>query len=517
MSRYIGTLAAGAAMAGLALAAGPAMAQKSKDTLRAISEQPISLVDRIYNAQPATTLMSSVIFDSLVEYDSVHRKFMPALAKSWKRINATTLEFKLRDDIKFHDGSKFDADDVVFTINWVVDPTKHFRFKASRYAWLKGAEKIDQYTVRVYSKGPYAPALSRLGANLLIYPSDTFSKTGPDFGKHPIGTGPYKVTQVDPNKGVVMVKFDGFRMASAWRPAGKIGKIVVQPVADRQTQIARMMVGDQDFMYHVPTDQAEAMGKDPRFKVYIGDTISFSYLQFDTANRSGIGVFKDQRVRRAVSEAINREAIKKALFPKQAQHVPLPDGMCHKWLSGCDYSAKPPEYNPKDAIKLLKEAGYANGFNVELTSWGPLKAVAEAITGDLRKVGIRAKVDHVVYGTYSKKRKNGQLQALVSFWDNGGAQPDIETTLGFFYSPGDRDYVQDPVLHEAAKKSQTMFDPTERTAYLKEHVFNRVIEKNYFMPLIAQPAVIVHTKDLVLKGGHKSPEGFLYNYMEWAK
>lgn len=517
MSNQIGKLAAVAAVAALAISAAPALAQKSKDTLRAISEQPISLVDRIHNAQPATTLMSSVIFDSLVHYDAVNRKFRPSLAKSWKRIDPKTIEFKLRDDIKFHDGSKFDADDVIHTINYVTNPKIRFRFKGSRYGWMKGAEKIDQYTVRVVSKGPFAPALSRLGANLLIYPSDTHSKTKSDFGKTPIGTGPYKVTQVDASKGVIMERFDGFRMAVPSRPAGKIGKILVQPVADKQTQIARMMVGDQDFMYHVPSDQADAMGSDPRFKVYVADTVSFSYLQYDTANRSGINVFKDQRVRKALSHAINREAIKKALTPKQAQHIPLPSGMCHKWLIGCDYSAKPPEYNPAKAIKLMKEAGLEKGFDLEITSWGPMKKIAEAMTGDLRKIGVRATVDHVTYGTYSKKRKTGKLATLASLWDNGGAQPDIETTMGFFYRPGDRDYMQDKALHEATKKGRTIFDPKKRLAHYKANAFNRVIAKNYLMPLIALPAVIVHSKDLVVKGGHKSPEGFLYNYFEWTK
>jgi peptide/nickel transport system substrate-binding protein len=105
------TLAASGAVLASALALAPAgYAQKSKDTIRAISEQPISLVDAIYDPQPATTLMSRVVFDSLVEYDVVKREFKPALAESWKQIDDTTLEFSLRDDVRFHDGAKFEAD-----------------------------------------------------------------------------------------------------------------------------------------------------------------------------------------------------------------------------------------------------------------------------------------------------------------------------------------------------------------------------------------------------------------------
>ena len=494
----------------------PAQAQKSKDTLRATSEQPISLVDRIYNAQPATTLMTRAIFDSLVEYDAVKRVYRPSLAKSWKRIDPTTIEFSLRDDIRFHDGSEFDADDVVYTVAYVTDPKNKFRFKGSRYGWIKTAEKVDKYTVRIISKGPFAPALSRLGANLQIYPSDVHAKTTVNFGKAPVGTGPYKAVQVDSAKGVVLEKFDGFRLGAAWRPAAKIGRIQINPVADRQTQMARMMVGEQDFMFNVEPDLANSLATDPRFNVTVTDTVSFSYIQFDTADRSKIGVFKDQRVRRALSHAVNRDAIKKAMTPKRAHHIALPAGMCHKWITACGYSAALPEFDPAKAKRLLAEAGHANGFDLELTSWGAVKSIAEAVAGDLRAIGVRAKVDHVTYGTYSKKRAAGKLQTLISYWDNAGGQPDIDSTMGFFFLPGQRDYMQDKQLHSVTHAGRKEFDPAKRKG-IYQAAFNRVVENNYLMPLIALPAVVVHSKELVLTGGHKSPEGFLYTHMEWAK
>ena len=516
MSKLLMTTAIGALAAATVLTAAPANAQMSKDTVRAVSEQPISLIDRIYNAQPATTLMSTVIFDGMVQYDPVARKWGANLAKSWKRIDETTLEFKLRDDVTFQNGDHFSADDVVATIGHMIDPKVTFRFKANRYGWIKSVEKIDDYTVRVVSKGPFAPALSKLGQGTLIYPKGPFLENPKEFGKHPIGTGPYLVTQVDPTDGVIMKKFDGFKLNSSYRPAAKIGTVVVKPVTDRQTQVARMMVGDQDFMSSVDVDTAAALAKNPDLVTTVTDTVSFAYLQFDSADRGKTGVVKDPKVREALSHAIDREALKKALLPAAAQNIPIPQGMCHKWITACDYSVPQPKYDPALAKKMLAEAGYPNGFKLEVTTWGAAANYAEAVVGQLRKVGIQATLDKVTYGVYSKKRSAGKLQTLFSYWDNAGGQPDIDNTMGFFYLPGVRDYMQDSELHKTTKLTREEFDPKKRMAIVRD-AMDRVTRMHYLFPVIAVPAVVVHRKELVLEGGHKSPEGYLYNYMHWAK
>ena len=96
------------------LITSPVMAQKSKDTLRIGFYDPISIVDATYDPKPETGFLSGAVYDNLLAYDRKSGEFKPSLAKSWKRIGAKTIEFKLRDDVKFHDGSEFDADDVVY-------------------------------------------------------------------------------------------------------------------------------------------------------------------------------------------------------------------------------------------------------------------------------------------------------------------------------------------------------------------------------------------------------------------
>lgn len=139
-------------------ALSPAMAQKAKDTLRVGVHQPISVIDAIYDPQPQSNLMDRVVFDTLVAFDADKRELAPSLAESWTQIDPLTVEFRLRKDVKFHDGQPFDADDVVYTVNFILDPASRFRFKETRFGAIASAEKVDQYTVRIKTKQPLAPS-----------------------------------------------------------------------------------------------------------------------------------------------------------------------------------------------------------------------------------------------------------------------------------------------------------------------------------------------------------------------
>jgi len=277
-----------------------------------------------------------------------------------------------------------------------------------------------------------------------------------------------------------------------------------------------MLTGQQDMMYEVQNDQAEALAKNPDLKVSVSPTVQFSYLYPDAADRSKVGFFKDKRVRLAMFHAIDREAMKKALLPKQVWDEPLPISMCHKWLIGCDFDVKAPEYDPAKAKRLLAEAGYKDGFDVQLTVWGAAKPAAEAVSGYLRKIGIRASVDAVTFGVYNRKRSQSKVQTFVSFWDNGGALPDVNSTAGFFFLPGTRNYNHDKILTDLVAEGRKIYDVGERSKIYRK-MFNRAVNEAYFFPLLSIPAIVVHNKDLVIQGGHKSPKGFLLNRINWKK
>ena len=240
-----------------------------------------------------------------------------------------------------------------------------------------------------------------------MYPSDYHSKlkVKSTFGRNPIGTGPYKVTKVDSNKGIFFERNEDYKMG-ATKPKGKIKNLIAVPIPDAQTQVAQMMAGGLDIMYNVRKDQAQNMALNPQFGISITPTVSFVYILFDSADRSKFGIFKNKKVRQAVLHAIDRKALEQAIVPKALHGAGLQKAICHSWHLGCVSSVEPPTHDLAKAKKLLAEAGYPNGFEVEITTWGPSKLTAEAVSGQLRKVSIKAKVDALTIGG-SGKRKLG--------------------------------------------------------------------------------------------------------------
>lgn len=501
----------------IALSASTAFAQKAKDTVRIGVHQPISIVDAIFDPHPQTNLMDRMVFDALVEYDSDKREPVPGLAESWTMIDSKTIELRLRRNVKFHDGSEFDADDVVYTVNFVIDPNVRFRFKETRYGEIASIEKIDKYTVRLKLKNPHAPLLTRLIPGIPILPSDAHAKS-PDksqFGRAPIGTGPYRAMQVDSTRGAVFVANKDYRHASTAKPAASIGRIEIIPIPDEQTRVAKLMVGELDLIYDVPRDVAENLRANPAIEVSVRPSISFVYIALDAAGRSGFKAFADKRVREAIIRGIDRKAIVNALTPKEISSMPLQASMCHPWHAGCATSTEPPAYDPKLARQLLAEAGYPNGFALTIGTWGAARYAAEAASGQLRRIGINASLDNLTVGAFVKKRAGGQLQAYMVLWDNGGGTPDVDSTSGFFFEKGDRNYNRDEelsALHAQGRQEQDM----KKREEIYRRIFDKANNERYLAPIMPLPSILAHSKDLAIPvSGTKKPEGFMFNLLKW--
>lgn len=511
--RYLPAFAA--LLFGLSLTTG--LAQKSADTLRVGVYQPISIIDGIYDPTPQTNLMDRVIFDTLIAFDTEKRELVPSLAKSWRYVDSTTIEFTLREDVRFHDGSEFDADDVVYTVNFVMDPTSKFRFKDTRFGQFAGIEKVDKYTVRIKTRETFATFLTRITASLPIYPSDYHSALADktQFGRRPIGTGPYKAVQVDSNKGVILVKNTDFRHESAGQRAAKIGRIHILPIPDQQTQLAKLLINELDLIYDVPADIADLLRANPALEISVRPTVSFAFLMLDAANRSGFNKFKDIRIREAVFRAIDRKTLVAALQPAEVANLPLQQAMCHPWHIACTSSLSPPAFDLATAKQLLAQAGFPDGFNLTITTWGPSRFVAEAAAGQLRKVGINTQIETLTVPGYTQKRAAGQLPAYVVLWDNGGGLPDVESTAGFFYEPGDRNYNQDQELSALQRSGQSVVELEKREEIYRQ-IFDKATQERYSLPLIPLAAVMAHSKDVKIpEAGTKKPEGFMFNLLEW--
>ena len=508
MSRYSITAIAAAAI----LAAAPAAAQKSKDTLRVAFYDPIPGVDIIYDPKGETAFTGHAVYDTLIRYNADTREFEPLLATSWNRVNPTTYEFKLRQDVKFHDGSPFDADDVAYTINWVSDPKVKFRIK-SRFLWIKGAEKVDQYTVRIMTKGPRAVAMARIASSIPMLPSDAHGKMKKKaaFGKKPIGTGPYKVVSYDPNDGVRFTLNTDYKHGAPSKPAGTITNVHVKQIPDVQTQVAQLLTGGVDMIHNVPKDQAENLVQDPRLSMTVSNGILFRYIAFDALGRTGSDDLKDARVRRALVHAIDRDSIRRNVFAG-GNAVKKMDSICKPLQIGCAYTVKPPAYDPAMAKKLLADAGKSN-LAIEITTLPETRKVAEAISGYLRAVGVKASIKSVTFGAYRKLQRSGKIQTLVHQFSSGGV-PDVDALVSFYFASKARDYYGDKQIKAWRKEAGSVFDTKERIAtYTK--VFNRINEQAYIIPIAALPSVFVHARDIEVDKGIINPFGAQINRIRW--
>lgn len=500
----------------MALSVSPALAQKSKDTLRLALHQPIRQIDALYNPNPESNLMDRAVMDTLLTFDAANRRLISQLAESWKMIDERTVELKLRRNVKFHDGTPFDADDVMYTYRFVMDPKTNFIFKDSRFGHLESAEKIDQYTVRVRAKHARATFLTRLVQAPPILPAQSHAKLDnkAEFGRNPIGTGPFKVVSLDSNL-VVMAKNQNYNWGGG-EPAAQIGRVEISSIPVTQTQIAKLMVNELDLVFDLDLEQAKSLQAIPDVKISISPTVSFSYIYFDVADRSGIKIFKDKRVREALLMAIDRQAIRKAFLPPELSANPPQDAMCHEKNIGCVSTEKGPGYDPIGAKKLLAAAGLADGFDLEILTWGQSVPVAVAIAGDLRKIGVRATVDAVTVKVFQGKRGDGKSQTMVTSWDNGDGQPDVNTTSDFFFAESSRNYSGDADLVRWTEEGVAELDLKKREGIYRQ-LFDKVIRERYGLPILELPAIIAHNGNLQIDNNHTKAQGFMLNRLSWTK
>ena len=490
--------------------AAPAFADKASGTLHLAAAQPVQLISYYYDPSPDTVFESEAVYDDLVSYDVKSGKVEPLLAKAWRRIDPQTLEFDLRDDVKWQDGTKFSASDVAYTMKWLSDPATVLRFKGN-WSWIDKVEQIGDDKIRIHAAKPTPYDLTRFAYVTAILPQHQ-AGTPHDKGYHPIGTGPYRATQIDDAKGIILERNDNYKHGNAAKPGSNIKRITLQPIREIGTLVAQLLAGNLD-MINVPFQAAKDLVQDPRFEMSIVQGSSFMYVAYDARGRSGAKPVTDERVRKALTLAINRDALLK-LVAGDAK-LETPGAMCWRSQAGCDYSAPLPPYDPAEAKKLLAEAGYPNGFNIEITAFtGAATQVAEAVAGQWHAIGVNAKIDAQAVVSYRKKQQEGRIQVMVAAWPSGNF-PDVSSTVDAFFAAGPSDYSGDQELHDLAAQSDAAMDPDARKA-IGRKMFDRATQKFFFLPISPYPTILVHTKELaVTQSSRFTPLGYEVSDLNW--
>ncbi|MCD6075039.1 MAG: hypothetical protein K0Q70_1922 [Rhodospirillales bacterium] len=343
--------------------ADDAAAQKAKDLLRMPLVREITTIDPYMETGSVNRFMAENVHDALIQYDERANRLAPLLAKSWKQIDETTFEFDLNEDIVWHDGQKFTADDVVYSLGWASNPDSRLIFAAT-WAWIKSVEKIGPYKVRLKADKPTPNMLTRLTVDTWIYPKHIHEPLADKkvYGQGtitPIGTGPYKFTQFDRDQGLRLAKNAAYKHGGAAKPAGTIGNVLIKRIPDVRTQIAGMLVDEWDLLYDAGIDQARELANDPRFKLTTAATMGVWFMAMDANNASGNAALTDERVRRAIFMSVNRDELRTLYRGGETVSFETRN-LCFAFMAGCAYDDGLIKYDPEGAKKLLAEAGYAN-------------------------------------------------------------------------------------------------------------------------------------------------------------
>lgn len=485
------SLFAAAAITASALAAQPALANKAQDTLRWVSRYPIDSIDPYYNtAREALVINGQLVWDTLIWRDPDSGEYKPLLAKEWKWIDDTTLEFALRDDVKWHDGNPLTAEDAVYTFNRVSKPEAKIPVPTN-VNWIKGAEKTGPLTFRLYLKQPFPVALEYLSSLLPVLPNNLYGPNGePPPVEKVVGTGPYKVTAFRPSSSIE-IELTGNYFKNSPKGQPTIKKMVYRVIPDNSTQIAEILSGNADWIWNVAPDQASRLASRSGIAVKSVETMRLSFIQFNIRDTSSKNPLADVRVRQAIAHAIDREKIIKSMVGEGAT---IPAAACYKTQFGCTQDVTQYKYDPEQAKKLLADAGYGNGnLTLNIMAFRSRDWTA-AVAGFLNAVGIKTTIDYIPYPAGQERLMKGDMQLYLQ--DNGWLSiNDAAGPMNVYFSGDQYDATRDAELTGWVKEAATTTDPDRRKA-LYEKALKRIAERAYWISLWTHPNVYAFSSDL---------------------
>jgi len=488
------TTAIAGLMLGALLGAAPASAQKSADTLRIVFRDAVTNIDPYYNQLRTGLVIAHQAWDGLVYRDPETFAPKPLLATGATIVDDTTIDFTLRQGVKFHNGDPFTADDVVYTFNLVSAADSKIS-TPSNANWIDKVEKVDDHKVRVTLKKATPAALEYFAMVLPVYPKTYREKVGAEaYAKAPVGAGPYRITRVDAGQ----IDFERFADYYGDSPKGKpaIGKMQVRFVPDAATEMTELLAGRSDFIWNFNADQFDAVGKMPMLQAVRQESMRVGFLRMDTAGTTEANKpLMNQKVRQAIFHAIDREQIAKQLVQGGSRVPPAP---CFPTQFGCDDEAAPRyAYDPAKAKQLLAEAGYPNGFETELVTY-ILPQWGASVQSYLNAVGIKAKISQVqVQALIQRCQAKGECPLDLGSWGSYSIN-DVSAILPVFFGGGKDDHARNPETARLIEEAGTTMDHAKRKANYSAAI-KLAMEQAYWVPLHTYVTTYGLSKDLALK------------------
>jgi peptide/nickel transport system substrate-binding protein len=408
----------------------------------ALAGPPLSLDPADHRDRSAETVIRNM-FDGLVTRDTRSGVHME-LAESIEWVDDTTLEVRLRQGVKFHDGVEMTADDAVFTFeriigeNMIEYPEPHSSPRKGLIAPLESVEKLDDYTLRMNFSGPWPVAMQML-VHQQIVPKHYLEEVGTEgFVANPIGTGPFKFVSAKGMDEIVMERFDDYwGGAPDLEPVGPacVKTVVFRVIPEASTRVAALLAGEVDIIQAVPAELVDTLDQTPGVQIQGAPSTQPKWMEMNVHQPP----FDDVRVRQALNYAVDKDLLIEALYGGRGVALPGPLSPYNNFVN---QSLQPYPYDPDKALELLAEAGWTDSdgdgildkdgqpFAFTMDTLAVQRTLAEATADQLRAIG---------------------LDASIRFWDNAVIQPMLLAgeRMAFLEDWGDSAF--DPVGHFEAK------------------------------------------------------------------
>jgi len=469
-------------------------------TLKWAAQNDILTLDPHSQNHATTHSILQHTYEGLTRYTRDY-KIEPSLAVSWKQMSDTQWRFNLRKGVKFHDGSPFTADDVVFSFGRIKQP------QGTNQVYVTGineVKKIDDYTVDFILAGP-TPILLRNIVDFRIvskaWAEKNRSQNVQDYTKkeetyasrNTNGTGPYLIKSWEPDKQIVFTANKGW-----WgKLDGNVTDVIYTPIKSDQTRVSALLSGDVDLVTDLPTQDVDRLRKDAKLKVLDGHEVRTIFIGMDQfrdelqySSVKGRNPFKDVRVRKALNLAVDRDAIRRVTMGG----LSIPAGIMvapgvHGYSKQLDIVQK---YDIAGAKKLLAEAGYPDGFEFTLdcpnNRYVNDEKVCTALVAMWARAGIRARLNSIPFANFIPKILKHDTSAYMLGW--GVATFDALYTLQSLVrtktSGADGSFnlgrISDSKLDNTIDAIKIATNPVARDALLKEGL-EKTRDEAYYVPL----------------------------------
>lgn len=466
--------------------------------------------------------VAGLIFNGLVKYDT-DLSVIGDLAESWDiSPDGLVITFHLRKGVKWADGVEFTADDVMFGYNTIIDEKTPTPYKGD-FLQVKKAEVLDKYTFRVSYAKPFAPALTSWG-NLIILPKHLLEGediTKSDFGRNPLGMGPYKLNKWTSGQELLLESNRDYFEGRSY-----VDRYVYKIIPDPATMFLNLQAGDVDMMGLTPIQYTKQTVKDffkNNFQKYRYPVFSYTYLGFNLKHPW----FQDKRVRQAVAHAVDKNEIIDVIFfglgsPATGPYVP------NTWPY--NPNVKKYEFNPKKAKQLLRDAGWEDtnhdgvvdkdGVNFEFTILTNLgnnlrKNTATIIQWRLKQIGIHVDIRVLEWSTFINEFiDKRRFQAVILGWSIGIDPDQFDIWHSSKTKEKEFNFVSynNPEVDELLEKGRRTYNIDERKkAYFR---IQEILadELPYIFLYVPDATPIIHAR---FKGIKPSPIGISYNLHKW--